>query len=100
MMGHCRVRRLYPFSIQKSRERAGELACLAVMPDYRRSGYGDQLRSHLEARAKKLKLKRLFVLTTRTAHWFIERGFNETDVATLRRRSASSTITSVVPRCW
>ena len=62
---------IYPFSTEKS----AELACLAVMPDFRRSGYGDQLRSHIEARAKKLKLKRLFVLTTRTAHWFIERGF-------------------------
>ncbi|MGE5466666.1 MAG: amino-acid N-acetyltransferase [Ignavibacteria bacterium] len=64
---------LYPFSSEK----AGELACLAVMPDYREVGYGDQLRAHIEARAKKLKLKRLFVLTTRTAHWFIERGFAE-----------------------
>jgi amino-acid N-acetyltransferase len=50
------------------------------MPDFRRSGYGEQLCGHIEARAKKLKLKRLFVLTTRTAHWFIERGFVETDV--------------------
>jgi amino-acid N-acetyltransferase len=70
---------LYPFSTEKS----AELACLAVMPDFRRSGYGDQLRSHIEARAKKLKLKRLFVLTTRTAHWFIERGFVEAGVDAL-----------------
>jgi len=74
---------LYPFSSEKKRERAGELACLAVMPDFRRSGYGDQLRKHLEARARKLGLKQLFVLTTRTAHWFIERGFKETDVTAL-----------------
>jgi amino-acid N-acetyltransferase len=64
---------LYPFSTEK----AGELACLAVEPEFRRAGYGDQLRRHIEARAKKLKLKKLFVLTTRTAHWFIERGFAE-----------------------
>jgi len=50
------------------------------VPDFRRSGYGEQLCNHIEARAKKLKLKRLFVLTTRTAHWFIERGFAETGV--------------------
>jgi amino-acid N-acetyltransferase len=67
---------LYPFSTEK----AAELACLAVMPDYRELGYGDQLRRHVEARAKKQKLKRLFVLTTRTAHWFIERGFSEASV--------------------
>jgi len=70
---------VYPFASEKS----AELACLAVMPDFRRSGYGDQLRSHIEARAKKLKLKKLFVLTTRTAHWFIERGFIEEGVDAL-----------------
>ncbi|MDP2811365.1 MAG: amino-acid N-acetyltransferase [Rhodocyclaceae bacterium] len=70
---------LYPFSDEK----AAELACLAVMPEYRRAGYGDQLRRHIEARARKMKLRRLFVLTTRTAHWFIERGFAEADVDAL-----------------
>ena len=74
---------LYPFSGAKKQEQAGELACLAVMAEYRRCGYGDQLRKHIEARAKKLKLKKLFVLTTRTAHWFIERGFVESDVTAL-----------------
>ncbi|QDX82494.1 amino-acid N-acetyltransferase [Denitratisoma sp. DHT3] len=67
---------LYPFA----KDKAAELACLAVMPEFRRGGYGDQLRRHIESRAKKLKLKRLFVLTTRTAHWFIERGFAETSL--------------------
>ncbi len=64
---------LYPFA----GERAAELACLAIMPDFRRSGYGDQLRRHIETKAKRKKIKQLFVLTTRTAHWFIERGFTE-----------------------
>ncbi len=73
---------LYPFTHEKS----AELACLAVMPDYRELGYGDQLRRHIEARAKKLKLKRLFVLTTRTAHWFIERGFSEADIDALPKQ--------------
>jgi amino-acid N-acetyltransferase len=72
---------LYPFTGKD--DRAAELACLAVMPEYRRGGYGDQLRKHVEARARKLKLKRLFVLTTRTAHWFIERGFVEAGVEAL-----------------
>jgi len=70
---------LYPFSDDK----AAELACLAVMADYQRAGYGDQLRRHIEERARKMKLKRLFVLTTRTAHWFVERGFVETTVDSL-----------------
>jgi len=30
-----------------------------------------------------MKLKQLFVLTTRTAHWFIERGFVESSVDAL-----------------
>jgi len=64
---------LYPFS----EEQAAELACLAVMPDYRRAGLGDQLLKRIEQRARMQSLKRLFVLTTRTAHWFRERGFAE-----------------------
>lgn len=64
---------LYPLTGEK----AAELACLAVMPDFRRGGFGDQLRRHIEAKARKQKLENLFVLTTRTAHWFIERGFVE-----------------------
>jgi amino-acid N-acetyltransferase len=74
---------LYPISGGKGEPKAAELACLAVMPDYRRGGYGDQLRRHIEERARKMKLKRLFVLTTRTAHWFIERGFAEAAVGDL-----------------
>ncbi|HQR03090.1 MAG: amino-acid N-acetyltransferase [Proteobacteria bacterium] len=70
---------LYPFS----REKAAELACLAVNSTFRGSGYGDQLRQHLESRAKQMKLKRLFVLTTRTAHWFTERGFVEEGIDAL-----------------
>lgn len=67
---------LYPFTGEKD----AEMACLAVMPEYRRSGCGEQMLKHIEARAKKLKLKRLFVLTTRAAHWFIEHGFTEASV--------------------
>jgi amino-acid N-acetyltransferase len=74
---------LYPQPVAKGEVRGAELACLAVMSEYRRAGYGDQLRCHIEERAAKMKLKRLFVLTTRTAHWFIERGFVETTVDSL-----------------
>jgi amino-acid N-acetyltransferase len=64
---------LYPFSD----ERAAELACLAVTPEFRRAGLGDQLLKRIEQRARKQRMERLFVLTTRTAHWFRERGFAE-----------------------
>jgi amino-acid N-acetyltransferase len=70
---------LYPFKA----ERAAELACLAVSPDYRGSGHGEALLTHIESRARKVRLKRLFVLTTRTAHWFVERGFREAGVDAL-----------------
>ena len=52
-------------------------------PQYRRWGYGEQLMKRIEARAREARIKRLFVLTTRTAHWFIERGFSEQGVEAL-----------------
>ncbi|MFM2397109.1 MAG: hypothetical protein RLZZ144_359, partial [Pseudomonadota bacterium] len=67
---------LYPFTEEKS----AELACLAVQPIYRAHGYGDAILKHMEAEALAQGLKRLFVLTTRTAHWFLERGFKEANV--------------------
>jgi len=70
---------LYPFPDA----RAGELACLAVRPDYRDAGYGERLLHHIETRARACKLKKLFVLTTRATHWFIERGFAEANITAL-----------------
>lgn len=73
---------LYPFP----QEGMAELACLAVNPDYRDQGRGDTLLNHIEAQARALGLQRLFVLTTRTAHWFRERGFQPADVKALPSR--------------
>ena len=70
---------LYPFADEK----AGELACLAVHPGYRKQGYGDALLKHIVNKAQAQGLHKLFVLTTRTAHWFIERSFKETDIGQL-----------------
>ena len=42
--------------------------------------------TEIEGRARRAKLKRLFVLTTRAEHWFVERGFVETGVAELPRQ--------------
>jgi amino-acid N-acetyltransferase len=64
-------------------EKLGELAALAVQPDFRREGYGEALLREIEARARKLKLQELFVLTTKTAHWFLERGFRVATVGDL-----------------
>jgi amino-acid N-acetyltransferase len=73
---------LYPFPD----ERAGELACLVVDPDFRNLGAGERLLTEIEARARRMKLKRLFVLTTRAEHWFVERGFAEAGLDSLPRQ--------------
>jgi amino-acid N-acetyltransferase len=73
---------LYPFADEK----AAELACLAVAPEYRDAGGGEQLLKYIEERAKKQRVKRLFVLTTRAAHWFIEHGFAESGVNSLPKQ--------------
>jgi len=66
---------LYPYGDEQA-----ELACVAVHPSYRRWGYGEQLMKRIETRARAVGVKRLFVLTTVTAHWFKERGFVEQTV--------------------
>ncbi len=60
-------------------EAVAELACLAVHPDYQQQGRGDDLLQHIEWQARKQHVEQLFTLTTQTMHWFIERGFTETD---------------------
>jgi len=55
--------------------RQGEVCCFAVHPDYRNGGQGKRLLSALEQRAVEQGMVELFVLTTRTAHWFHEQGF-------------------------
>jgi len=70
---------LYPIAGSET----GELACLAVNPEYRHGGRGDMLLERIENRARALGLKTLFVLTTRTAHWFRERGFEPSGVERL-----------------
>ncbi len=70
---------LYPFP----EERLGELACVVVHPDYRNSGRAEALLRFIERQARDQGLQRLFVLTTRTAHWFRERGFEPAEVGDL-----------------
>ncbi|MEW6166231.1 MAG: amino-acid N-acetyltransferase [Pseudomonadota bacterium] len=58
----------------------GELACIAVHPDYRRAGRAGVLLKRIETEARALGLKRLFSLTTHTPHWFIEHGFRKATI--------------------
>jgi amino-acid N-acetyltransferase len=77
---------LYPYPDDS----IAELACLVVHPDYRTSGRGDQLLHYLERQCDSQRLRRLFVLTTQTSHWFRERGFENCELNELpeTRRSA------------
>jgi amino-acid N-acetyltransferase len=70
---------LYPFPDDKT----GELACVAVHPGYRKGERGAQLLAYVERRAKEQGLTSLFVLTTLTAHWFQQQGFEAAGVEAL-----------------
>ena len=61
----------------------GAIACLAVHPDYRGSSRGSRLLDYVYQKAGQLALKKLFVLSTQTMHWFIERGFLASDINSL-----------------
>lgn len=57
-----------------------ELACLVVHPDYQNGHRGTRLLASLEQKARAAGCERLCVLTTRTAHWFQEHGFQPAKV--------------------
>jgi len=70
-------------------KRVAEISCFAIHPDYQGMGYGTALLHRLETEAELLEIDRVFVLTTRTSHWFRERGFRPGTVEELpvaRRR--------------
>ncbi|HSB94997.1 MAG TPA: amino-acid N-acetyltransferase [Spongiibacteraceae bacterium] len=54
---------------------SGEIACVATHADYRGADRGERLLAALETKAAGLGLSKVFILTTRTAHWFQEQGF-------------------------
>jgi amino-acid N-acetyltransferase len=70
---------LYPYP----ESQIGELACLAVAKDYQDQGRGKQLLTIIEQQAITAGLNSLCVLTTQTAHWFLEHGFNSAQTAEL-----------------
>ena len=66
--------------------KAAELAAVAVNAFYRDGGRGERLLEHAESKAKAMGAKTLFALSTRTTHWFLERGFVESDPEHLPER--------------
>ena len=66
---------LYPFPEAKT----AEMAALTVSPESQGQGDGEKVLKRIEQRARAMGLESIFVLTTRTMHWFIKRGFQNVD---------------------
>ena len=66
---------LYPYP----EARTGEMAALTVSPQVQSQGDGERMLKRIEQRARAAGLDSIFVLTTRTMHWFIKRGFAPVD---------------------
>jgi amino-acid N-acetyltransferase len=62
---------LYPYP----EARTGEMAALTVSPASQGQGDGEKVLKRIEQRARAQGLQSIFVLTTRTMHWFLKRGF-------------------------
>jgi len=66
---------LYPYPESGT----ADMAALTVSPEVQGQGDGDRLLKRIEQRARAMGLGSVFVLTTRTMHWFIKRGFQQAD---------------------
>jgi amino-acid N-acetyltransferase len=66
---------LYPYP----ESRTGEMAALTISPQVQSQGDGERILKRIEQRAKAMGLDSIFVLSTRTMHWFIKRGFAQVD---------------------
>ncbi len=66
---------LYPYP----EARTGEMAALTVSAQVQGQGDGERILKRIEQRAKSMGLDSIFVLSTRTMHWFIKRGFVQVD---------------------
>ena len=59
--------------------KTGEMAAVTVSPQSQGQGDGEKVLKRIEQRARLMGLQSIFVLTTRTMHWFIKRGFVQVD---------------------
>jgi amino-acid N-acetyltransferase len=66
---------LYPYP----EARTAEMAALTVSPQSQGQGDGEKVLRRIEQRARAMGLDSIFVLTTRTMHWFLKRGFVQVD---------------------
>lgn len=65
---------------------AAEIACVVTHPDYRGNSRGAQMLAFLEKKASEHGLTHVFVLTTQTAHFFLEQGFSESSLDALPKQ--------------
>jgi amino-acid N-acetyltransferase len=61
----------------------GEMAALTVSNNVQGQGDGERMLKRVEQRARAAGLSSIFVLTTRTMHWFLKRGFVVGDAESL-----------------
>jgi len=64
-------------------ESQGEIAAIATDPNYTDLGLGKNIVGYLVEKAKKSKIKRVFVLTTQSQDWFEALGFKEASIDSL-----------------
>ena len=60
-----------------------EIGCLVVRKEYRTQGRGDAMLGYLERLSVQVGCSKVFVLSTQTMEWFVERGFKRVTVADL-----------------
>ena len=61
----------------------GEVACVAIHPDFNGQGIGSRVFDQIEFEARQQRMSSLCVMTTQAAHWFLEKGFISGEVADL-----------------
>merc|ERR1711974_81768 len=67
-----------------------ELGCFVISTSCRGKGHGSVLLAYMERIAVLQGLKTLFLLTTQTMQWFVERGFREAPLEELPRSKRRS----------
>ncbi|EEY61292.1 amino-acid acetyltransferase, putative [Phytophthora infestans T30-4] len=67
-------------TLQPYENNFAEMGCVAVDSTYRNLGKGNAMLGYIMRKSAAMGVTKLFVLTTRTAHWFLERGFVEATV--------------------
>jgi amino-acid N-acetyltransferase len=77
-----------------------EIGCLVVSSEYRRGGRGDAMLGYLERLSLQCGATKVFVLSTQTMEWFVERGFIEVPVEVSENYSSIQQCDGGICLCW